>query len=761
MRGRTALGTLWVVGLATCLGLASAAELPRGFRLEPVVGGLTAPAALAGTPDGRILIAERTTGNLRQVRQGMLQAAPLCSVAVDASGEGGLLGLAVHPDFTSNRWIYLYYTELASGNNKVTRFAVGSTSCSGATTILADLGSGAGLLRNGGGLSFGPDGKLYVATGDVQDSSNGQNDSTLRGKLLRVNDDGSVPADNPTPGSLVYAKGIRDGRGVAVGVAGTVYVTDGGSDVAAAHDELNAPSAGDNLGWAVETGPGGVLDPPLVAWLPTVGVRGVTAYSGAPYPDLAADGIDNDEDGFGPDHHPGKSRTDDNGQGTCVGSQNNGNACTANTQCVPLIPGETSHFCEKRDELSEYCPGGSPAAGSDDACGSLGAAGLDEPDESYPNNVFAAAGSSIRRAVLTGAGLDQLSSWSVFLDSTALPDCPTGWTGVMTGSDGLLYAVATNGGGAAGALYRITHEGPAGPREVSAPGSYFPLVVAKTSIANRFELFWEDLRDDAKQPRKIGTQPLAPEREYRVWRGTIGSWSGHTPLFGLDNIPGEQVHGALRKGLAIVPQPDAYFLVSARSANLEGTLGYGTGGERVGPAVQDLCETVGYYSGPDWGLYTCGREFVVADQYDIPRSLYEEFRGRPVLVDFGAPWCTACVVQANVQENLYQDYLDRGFEMVTVLVDDDTAGVESVGRPTAAECRNWEDRPGPIPDHTFDCWVDPFPQQVWGNLYIANMPLNVLLDSGLQVTYASGGYDEPMIRAMLDQMLGSADSCLH
>ena len=99
--------------------------------------------------------------------------------------------------------------------------------------------------------------------------------------------------------------------------------------------------------------------------------------------------------------------------------------------------------------------------------------------------------------------------------------------------------------------------------------------------------------------------------------------------------------------------------------------------------------------------------------------------------------------------------------MVTVLVDDDTAGVESVGRPTPAECRNWEDRPGPIPDHTFDCWVDPFPQQVWGNLYIANMPLNVLLDSGLRVTYAAGGYDEPMIRAWLDQMLGSADSCLH
>ncbi len=753
-----------IVCVVVCVGLASAAELPKGFRLEPVVSGLTNPSSLAGTPDGRILITERTTGNVRQLRNGMLQAAPLCSVAVDAVGEGGLLGVAVHPDFSSNHWIYLYYTDLASGNNRVVRFEIGSTSCNHPpSTILDNLGSGASLLRNGGGMSFGPDGKLYIATGDMQDGSNGQNAGTLQGKVLRVNDNGSIPSDNPTPGSLVYSKGLRDGRGLAVGSGGTVYVSDGGNDGAGAHDELDAPAAGDNLGWPIETGSGGTMDPPLVAWLPTVGVHGVTAYAGTAFPDLAADGVDNDHDGYGPDHHPGVGRVDDNGVGTCIGSANNGNACASTAACGAALPGEPSVNCEKRDDPAEYCPGGVPAG--DDACGSTGAAGVDEPDESYPNNVFAASGSGIQRAVVVGAGLDQLSTWSSFLDSAALPDCPTGWTGVMTGRDGWLYALATNGGGAAGALYRVTHEGEAGPREVSAEDSYFPLILGKPPVLNRVDLFWEDLRDDAKQPRDGSGAPALPVREYRVWMGSIGDWDSHTPMASLDAIPGDEVNGALRKAEAVVFQTNVYFLVSARSDNLEGTLGYGTAEERAGPAVKDLCDTIGYHASPTYLQWKCGKNFTLTDPYGIPVSLYEKYRGHPILLDFSAVWCPPCHTQANVMEALYQTYANRGVEMITVLMDEDSQALDFNGRPSPAECRNWEDRPGASPDHTFDCWVDPNvagPQKAWP-LYNKHgaLPTNVLLDSGLRVAYTAAGYSEAVIKLRLNQMVGTVDSCLH
>ena len=174
-----------------------AAELPEGFRLEPIfTSGLTEPSALDTTADGRILIAERTTGNVRVVALGELQASPACSVAVNATGEGGLLGLVAHPRFVENGWLYLYYTSATTGRNKVTRFTVvPGSGCTNGVDLLADLGAGPSFLRNGGGLAFGPDGKLYVATGDVENSSNAQNAGSLSGKILRLEDNGAIPAE--------------------------------------------------------------------------------------------------------------------------------------------------------------------------------------------------------------------------------------------------------------------------------------------------------------------------------------------------------------------------------------------------------------------------------------------------------------------------------------------------------------------------------------------------------------------------------------
>ncbi|HKQ61075.1 MAG TPA: PQQ-dependent sugar dehydrogenase [Candidatus Polarisedimenticolaceae bacterium] len=747
-----------LVCLAHATTAFGAVELPPNFRLEPVLAGLTDPVALAFTPDGRILIAERTTGSVRQVRNGELQAAPLCSVGVTTTGEAGLLGIAVHPRFRDNGFIYLYYTDLSSLKNKIARFSVTGNVCSAPTDIVPDLGAGAGFLRNGGGLGFGADGKLYAATGDVQLAANGQNAASLNGKVLRINDDGSVPADNPTPGSLVYAQGLRDGRSLGITSTGQVYASDRGSDAEAAHDELNAPAAGGNLGWSLETGPGGALDPPLASWLPTIGEQSLTAYAGANYPDQAADGVDNDFDAYGVDRYPGVARTDDNGVGTCAGSAVSGSACTSNANC-PSRPSEIA-FCELRDDAGEWCPGG--VAAGDDTCGAVGAAGLDEPDETFRNNVFLTASNRIQRAVPQPANPAQLSKWETFFTSSAFGDCPTGWTGVATGPDGFVYALATNGGGVNGKLYRFVYDVAPGPREVSAPASPFPLRVERNAVAGQYDVYWEDLRDDAKQPRDNGTNPSLPVREFTVWKGTLGSFASHTPVVGLEATQGTIVNDALRKAtVTSAAGENAYFLVSARSANLEGTLGSRTGGPRPGPAVTDLCNTIGFHDGPSWALWKCGRNFTLVDEFGQTRSLYE-FRGQPVFLDLSAIWCAPCNSEANVVENLNSLFKDRGVRILTVLSDDSINSPSSPpGRPTPPECRNWGDRAAPNPDHTFPCWVDPDYAQAWP-LYdkFGALPTNLILDTGMRVIYTEAGYDEVTIRARLSQLVGT-DSCLH
>lgn len=768
-RSSVVVATLLACGVTAVL----AAELPRGFRLEPVVGGLTEPSAMASTPDGRILIAERTTGRVRQVRLGELEPNAVCTVSVNATGEGGLLGIAVHPRFSVNDWIYLYYTDSVSGRNKVTRFTLTATGCAGGTDILNDLGAGPSFLRNGGGIAFGPDGKLYVATGDVENSSNGQNDAVWYGKVLRVNDDGSVPADNPTPGSLVFAKGVHNGRGLDVNDAGKVFSIDAGRDTGSVYDELNQVPPGGNLGWDLVTGnSGGVYDDPLEEWLPTIGARGLTVYSGSRFPDRSADGKDNDHDRFGPDLHEGVSRVDDDGSGECVGSNNNGASCTSNSNCPPRNNGfyNENSWCEKRDEPDEYCPGGTPYG--DDACGASGGAGVDEPDESFLHDVFFAAFSQNRlyRAVLTGPDSTSLNKVEVFLDSNILADCPDEWTAVMEGRDGWLYALARNGGGAGGALYRVIYDDRNGPREVSAPGSHFPLRVEKGATTSEVVLYWEDLRSEATQPRDDGNpnpslrQPQQPKREYTVWRGTLGSWYSHGPVAGLDAIPGTAVNDALRKtSVPVVPGDNDYFLVSARHANLEGTLGKKSDGtERPGYASQDKCSTIGYHSPPSFDLWKCGKDFSLVDEHGEVHSLYE-YRGTVVLLDFSAIWCPPCQSEADKLENLWNEYKDRGVQFLTVLMDEDDQLWDWSGRPTAAECRNWSDRSS-APDHTFPCWVDPVPassQKAWPNYNKWNaIPTNVILDTGLRVVYSEAGYDENEIRDKLNRLVGSADACL-
>ncbi len=757
----------------TCLWLAAGAvgadALPEGFRLEPVFTGLTAPSSVVAAPDGRILITERTTGSLRAVVHGQLQAGAACQVSVDSSGERGLLGVAVHPQFNNNGWVYLYYSAAGSGTNKVTRYTLGSSGCSGALDILGDLGTAPAGLRNGGGITFGADGKLYVATGDTENTGAGQDDALLMAKVLRVNDDGSVPADNPTSGSAVYAKGVRDGVGLAVGSNGQVYLADAGATADTSEDELNAVPAGGNLGWANASGnSGGTYDDPLVSWATPVGAAGLALYGATAFPDLATDGHDSDHDAYGPNRFPGAYRVDDDGDGLCVGSNNNRQPCTADTDCPPrpgFIFNERS-FCGKIDEPDEYCPGGTPFG--DDACGATGAGGIDEPDESFVNNLFMPGedGDKIYRAVLTGAGLDELANHAVFLDSSAIADCPTDWTGVATGNDGFLYAVAGNGGGAdAGGLYRVIHDTVAGPREVAKKGSHFPLMLDKSS-GDDVTLTWEDLRMDAKQPRRNGDEPALPVREYTVWQGNLGTFDSHSAVAGQTGIEGTEVNSALRSATFDPGAGNSYFLVSARSANLEGTLGAASGGtERAGAAVTDLCTDIGFHSSENgFADWLCGQDFEVENEHGELVKL-SDFRGHPILLDLSAIWCGPCQSEADRLEDFYQEYRGRGVVFLSALVDEDDQLNAFIGRPVPHECRDWSDRDG-APDHTFPCLLDPNPpsgesQKIWP-LYNKDgaFPTNVVMDSGMQVVYNSAGYDEATIKAKFDAMLDAADTCL-
>lgn len=775
------------------ISIVAGAELPDGFRLEPFVAGLTEPSDLDDTPDGLILIAERTTGDVRYVRWGELQPTPLCHVNVNTTGERGLLGIAVHPDYADNGWIYLYYTALSSGNNKVTRFTVSQFSCQAPLDILANLGVGAAGKRNGGGIDFGPNGKLYVATGDMEVPANGQSLSGLQAKVLRLNDDGSIPSDNPIAGNALYTRGVRDPRGLAVNFFGKVVVSDlGQGTIPVVQDEVNLAPSNGNLGWSPVSGSDGAggFDDPYKSWGPGgTGVHGVVDYDGVLFPQADADVKDNDNDKYGPDRHPGIAQTDDNNLGECIGSGNNGQPCSsAILNCTPARTGENTAQCEKRDELAELCL--ASVTTDDDDCDNVGDRGIDEPDESFFLDVFATRTNSIERAVLMGANSDQLSSWQTFFNSTALGDCPSSLTGMMAGGDGHLYVLARAGGVGGGALYRILYDQTARPREVSPPNAYVPLRMGKNG--SDIEIYWEDLREDAMQVGDNGSVPTAPVRSYSLWRGSLadlldGNATLLTQTAVAADIAGNAVSSVVRKQVVpVTPGVNQYFLVSARGANLEGTLGSGdwnttqAGTEPYpGHAVTDLCPTLGMYD-PDLPsppvIFKCAPEMTLFNQHGILRKL-SDYRGKAVWLDFPAEWCGPCITQANAMESIYQDYKDRGVVAISALMDEEEGPPNYPdwdGRPTQSECRLWADRAGTANDHTFECWSDPvhcngspcstnITQEGWPKFNAFNgLPTNLIIDQGGRVVWTDAGWSvESFIRNRLNVLVGSSDSCLH
>ena len=206
---------------------------------------LEVPWSFAFLPGGDALVSERDSGRLLRVsRSGDVQE--IQTLPEGGSGEGGLLGVAVSPDYEDDRYIYAYYT--TGVDNRVVRFRMGKSP----KPILTGIPSN--TYHDGGRIKFGPDGMLYVSTGDAGESGNSQDRNSLGGKILRIEPDGSVPPDNPYPGNPVYSYGHRNVEGLAWDSEGQLYASEFG---ASNWDEANRIEAGEKYGWPTVEGRGG------------------------------------------------------------------------------------------------------------------------------------------------------------------------------------------------------------------------------------------------------------------------------------------------------------------------------------------------------------------------------------------------------------------------------------------------------------------------------------------------------------------------
>src|ERR1051325_2461374 len=189
----------WLLLLAGAGGFPLfAALLPAGFSESLVATGLSSPTAMELAPDGRIFVCQKD-GQLRVIKNESLLSAPFLTVMTDSGSEKGLLGIAIDPDFLNNNFLYVYYTaKTPAAHNRVSRFqADGDAVVPGSETPILDLDDLTAGHHDGGAIHFGPDGKLYVATGENGTASNAQRLDVRLGKMLRINSDGSIPESNP------------------------------------------------------------------------------------------------------------------------------------------------------------------------------------------------------------------------------------------------------------------------------------------------------------------------------------------------------------------------------------------------------------------------------------------------------------------------------------------------------------------------------------------------------------------------------------
>ena len=220
---------------------------PASTRVEvrTLATDLRVPWSFAFLPGGDALVTERDSGRLLRVSPSG-DVREVQTLPEGGTGEGGLLGVAVSPEYERDRYVYAYTT--TASDNRVVRFRLGDEPEAVLTGIPVNS------YHNGGRIEFGPDGMLYVTTGDAGDTATSQDRGSLGGKILRVAPDGSTPEDNPFPNSPVYSFGHRNVQGLAWDAEGQMFASEFGENT---WDEANRIQAGENYGWPEVEGEGG------------------------------------------------------------------------------------------------------------------------------------------------------------------------------------------------------------------------------------------------------------------------------------------------------------------------------------------------------------------------------------------------------------------------------------------------------------------------------------------------------------------------
>ncbi|AFM16131.1 glucose/sorbosone dehydrogenase [Mycolicibacterium chubuense NBB4] len=214
-----------------------------------VASGLNAPVDFQVLPDNRIVVAEKG-GKIRIVEDGAVARRPLVRLPVLTQGERGINGITIDPDFADNGYLYVAYTTRGARDRLARLTVVGNRVAFGSQKVLLQTTDRSALYHRGGALGFGPDGDLYWGLGDNKNGANAQDLTSLHGKIIRLNPEGSIPSDNPDlgPGALpqIYAYGVRNPFRLTFTPTGELLVADVGEN---SYEELNLVTAGGNYGW--------------------------------------------------------------------------------------------------------------------------------------------------------------------------------------------------------------------------------------------------------------------------------------------------------------------------------------------------------------------------------------------------------------------------------------------------------------------------------------------------------------------------------
>ncbi|MBT8242440.1 MAG: PQQ-dependent sugar dehydrogenase [Nitrosopumilus sp.] len=238
---------------------------------------LDKPRAIAISND-RIFVTEKD-GLIRVVQNNTLLESPLATFRGADVFDGGLLGIALHPNFQNNHMLYVFLTYEENNTlwNKILQITESKNKLVSAKTILDKIPGSS--FTNGGFIKFGPDDKLYVGTGTVSDASHLPQDlNSLSGKILRINDDGTIPEDNPFPNSPVYSLGHRNPQGITWDNEGNLFVAEFGPEK---NDEINLIQAGKNYGWPEQECSGNEkFEDAILCYDPSIEPGGILYYSG-------------------------------------------------------------------------------------------------------------------------------------------------------------------------------------------------------------------------------------------------------------------------------------------------------------------------------------------------------------------------------------------------------------------------------------------------------------------------------------------------